>query len=96
MLVEDEVEAVATAGGQQVRAELVEVFLWRVRLQCRKKIVLGGAGGRERELWVLSVEIYDFGEGVHFGGFELADELCEAFFELGVDDGLEGVATVVV
>lgn len=44
----------------------------------------GGEGltGWEGELGMLEVEVYDFGEGVDFCDFELADELCEAFFEL--------------
>lgn len=33
---------------------------------------------------MFEVEVDDFGEGMYFGDLELADEFCEAFFELGI------------
>jgi len=40
--------------------------------------------GWQAEFGVVEVEVDDFGQRVHLCDFEVADELCQTIFELGV------------
>jgi hypothetical protein len=84
LLCKQKIKALSSTSSLQMLSSGVDLLAEGTRLEGSHQVILIRARGREGELRVLEIEIYDFGKGMDFCDFELADKICQAFFELVV------------